>query len=55
MEKRKAAGGLTAPLSIYEMHLGSWRHIPAELEISHVPGTGPDARRLSYRNGIYPR
>ena len=30
MEKRKAAGDLTAPLSIYEMHLGSWRHIPAE-------------------------
>ena len=30
IEKRKAAGDLTAPLSIYEMHLGSWRHIPAE-------------------------
>lgn len=30
MEKRKAAGDLTAPLSIYEMHLGSWRHVPVE-------------------------
>ena len=30
MEERKAAVNLTAPLSIYEMHLGSWRQVPAE-------------------------
>jgi 1,4-alpha-glucan branching enzyme len=28
MEERKAAVNLTAPLSIYEMHLGSWRQVP---------------------------
>lgn len=30
MKRRKAANGLDAPLSIYEVHLGSWRRVPGE-------------------------
>jgi 1,4-alpha-glucan branching enzyme len=30
MKNRKTASGLTAPLSIYEVHLGSWRRVPKD-------------------------
>ncbi|HON82179.1 MAG TPA: 1,4-alpha-glucan branching protein GlgB [Methanoregulaceae archaeon] len=30
MAQRKAAGDLAAPISIYEMHLGSWRLVPTD-------------------------
>ncbi|MGB5079330.1 MAG: 1,4-alpha-glucan branching protein GlgB [Burkholderiales bacterium] len=30
MQSRRAANALEAPLSIYEMHLGSWRRVPEE-------------------------
>jgi alpha-1,4-glucan:alpha-1,4-glucan 6-glycosyltransferase len=30
MERRAAVNGLTAPISVYEMHLGSWRRVPEE-------------------------
>jgi 1,4-alpha-glucan branching enzyme len=30
MSKRRAANSLDAPLSIYEIHLGSWRRVPEE-------------------------
>src|SRR5215472_8440666 len=30
MEKRHARNALRAPLSIYEVHLGSWRRVPEE-------------------------
>ena len=30
MKKRGNAGSLTAPISIYEVHLGSWRRVPEE-------------------------
>jgi 1,4-alpha-glucan branching enzyme len=30
MEKRRAHNALDAPISIYEMHLGSWRRVPEE-------------------------
>ena len=29
-DARRAANGLQAPISIYEVHLGSWRRVPAE-------------------------
>jgi 1,4-alpha-glucan branching enzyme len=38
MARRHRANGLDAPLSIYEMHLGSWRRVPEE-----------GARPLTYR------
>jgi 1,4-alpha-glucan branching enzyme len=31
MERRRGANALDAPMSIYEMHLGSWRRVPEEL------------------------
>ena len=34
MERRKETGDLSAPLSIYEVHLGSWRKIPGDEERS---------------------
>ena len=43
LEKRAAANSLHAPMSIYEVHLGSWMRIPEE-----------DNRSLSYRE-IAPR
>src|SRR5271157_4398147 len=30
MARRKETGDLSAPISIYEMHLGSWRKIPGD-------------------------
>jgi 1,4-alpha-glucan branching enzyme len=30
MKDRKQANGLDAPLSVYEMHLGSWRRVPED-------------------------
>ena len=38
MERRQRANALTAPMSIYEVHLGSWRRVPEDKE-----------RFLSYR------
>ena len=38
MEKRRAHNALDAPISVYEMHLGSWRRVPEE-----------GNRHLSYR------
>ncbi len=38
MSRRRRANALDAPMSIYEMHLGSWRRVPEE-----------DNRSLSYR------
>ena len=43
LEKRAAANSLHAPMSIYEVHLGSWMRVPEE-----------DNRSLSYRE-IAPR
>jgi 1,4-alpha-glucan branching enzyme len=38
MEKRRTHNALDAPISVYEVHLGSWRRVPEE-----------DNRSLSYR------
>ncbi|MCG7854293.1 MAG: alpha-amylase family glycosyl hydrolase, partial [Methanoregulaceae archaeon] len=41
MAGRNVTGSLTAPMLIYEMHIGSWRHIPA------AGGRAPSYRELA--------
>jgi 1,4-alpha-glucan branching enzyme len=43
MARRREKNALTAPISIYELHLGSWRHLPGE-----------PPRSLSYREIAVP-
>jgi 1,4-alpha-glucan branching enzyme len=45
MERRPQHQQLTEPMSIYEVHLGSWRHAPER----HVAGNPEEDRFLTYR------
>ena len=45
MEQREQHQKMSAPLSIYEVHLGSWRHAPER----HVEGNPEEDRYLTYR------
>lgn len=45
MNAREGRDWLNAPMSIYEVHLGSWKHIPER----HVPGAVEEDRFLTYR------
>ena len=45
MEQRPQHQQLTEPMSIYEVHLGSWRHAPER----HVAGNPEEDRFLTYR------
>lgn len=45
MEQRPQHQQLTEPMSIYEVHLGSWRHAPER----HVTGNPEEDRFLTYR------
>jgi 1,4-alpha-glucan branching enzyme len=45
MHMREQRHWLNAPMSIYEVHLGSWRHIPER----HVEGAVEEDRFLTYR------
>ena len=45
MGSREGRDWLNAPMSIYEVHLGSWKHIPER----HVPGAVEEDRFLTYR------
>ena len=56
MHARAAKNALDAPLSIYEVHLGSWRRVPEEENRSL--SYREMARRLAdylQRDGLYPR
>ncbi|HLJ34484.1 MAG TPA: 1,4-alpha-glucan branching protein GlgB [Ktedonobacteraceae bacterium] len=45
MQQRTEQQPLTSPIAIYEVHLGSWRHI---LE-RHLPGAAEEDRFMTYR------
>ena len=46
----------TAPISIYEVHLGSWMRVPEEGEpLADLPRARPQAGRLRRRDGLHPR
>ena len=56
MDQRRQHNSLTAPMSIYEMHLGSWMRVPEERnrslmyrEIGSAPG------RLRAKHGLHAR
>jgi 1,4-alpha-glucan branching enzyme len=45
INSRRERDWLNAPMSIYEVHLGSWKHAPER----HVPGAVEEDRFLTYR------
>ena len=45
MQQREEHQKLSSPISIYEVHLGSWRHAPER----HVEGNPEEDRYLTYR------
>ena len=45
MNTREQRQGLNAPMAIYEVHLGSWKHVPER----HVAGAVEEDRFLTYR------
>lgn len=45
MQQRGPRQDFSAPISIYEVHLGSWRHVPER----HTPGNPEEDRFMTYR------
>ena len=45
MRQRAQHHQLSSPISIYEVHLGSWRHVPER----HVEGAQEEDRFMTYR------
>ncbi len=45
MQRREAQQGVGSPMSIYEVHLGSWRHVPER----HKEGAAEEDRYMTYR------
>ncbi|GCE28962.1 1,4-alpha-glucan branching enzyme GlgB [Dictyobacter alpinus] len=45
LERRPKLQELNAPMSVYEVHLGSWRHVPER----HQPGAVEEDRFMTYR------
>ena len=56
MAARAARDALRTPVSIYEVHLGSWRRVPAGAQpLAHLPRAGARARRLRDRTRLHAR
>ncbi len=52
---RATANALDAPMSIYELHLGSWRHAPNELRSLNYRELAPVLRDYVLEHGLHPR
>ena len=56
MARRRKPNALNAPISIYEVHLGSWMRVPEEDNRSlDLPRDGAQTGRLCNADGLYPR
>ena len=56
MAERTKANALDAPMSIYEVHLGSWRRVPEEgNRLADLPRDGPAPGRIRPGDGLHPR
>ncbi len=55
MDNRPQRQSLDAPISVYEVHLGSWKRKPEDKQpLPHLPGTGRRPRRIPRRPRIHP-
>ena len=56
MQMRREKNLFESPLSIYEVHLGSWRRVPEEEgEVAHVSRAGRCSRALCEGHGFHSR
>ena len=44
-----------APMSIYELHIGSWRHVDGRAPVAELPRAGRAPRRSRPRHRLHPR
>ncbi len=55
MSNRANNNSLNSPISIYEVHLGSWKRVPEEAQpLANLPRDGSPSGRLRSRRGLYP-
>ncbi|MBP0017143.1 MAG: 1,4-alpha-glucan branching enzyme [Cyanobacteria bacterium SBLK] len=51
MEKRRSGDTLNGPISVYEVHLGSWMHEAMHYPARYLNGEGPSIQANDYKEG----